>query len=730
MHSFLRTTFTAAIFTGALLLFLVQPMVGKMLLPKFGGTPAVWNTCMVFFQFMLLAGYVYAHLGDRWLGSRKQAVLHLLLLVVAAWFLPFELGSVDMQKAASRPAGTVLRMLTLSLGVPFFCLAATAPLLQKWFSETDDPRADDPYFLYAASNAGSLLALLAYPLLIEAWTTLDTQTHGWSVGFGVQIALIAICVTLLYAAGSPSDVAETKRRLPGGGAVDAGDRLQWVLYAFIPSSLMLGVTTFLTTDIAAVPLLWVLPFVLYLGTYIVAFSDRMGVPQALLVRVAPLAFVPLLFFFAGGHRVSNSAWLIAGVHLLGFGLVALIFHQALARRRPPTTHLTEFYFWVALGGMFGGLFNALLAPVIFNWPLEYPLVLAVAALALPVAPLESLRFDRDTLVRFVLPALAGTAGFAWALDSDFGGLFWAVIAVFGFFALIYMASHRYRRLFGFTFAIAVVGAMSLGVQTFDYRYMKRNFFGSNAVMDAGELRYLFNGAMIHGAQYLDEERADLPVPYYLAPGPIRDVFEVVHDRPVPQPVALIGLGTGSLATYGRDEQPMTFFEIDPDVVEIAREHFTFLGQSSADIDIVVGDGRLGLREQPSDKFGLVVVDAFSADAIPTHLATLEALMLYFDRMHDQGILLFHVSNKYVDLRPVLANIAAELDMVAYSAVHHPSRYDEFEDVFAEKTVWVAIARNEEALGKLSDLGRWRKQKPEPDGPVWTDDYSNIVRVLR
>ena len=734
MRKFGRAIFTAGILVSAFLLFLVQPMAGKMLLPHFGGTPAVWNTCMVFFQAMLLAGYLYAHLGDRILGSKRHAGLHLVVVFAALWFVPFSLEPASMEAASHRPVTTVLRLLFVSLGVPFFCLSATSPMLQRWFSRTDDPRADDPYFLYAASNVGSLLALVSYPLVIEAWTSVGTQRWSWAVGFGASALLIGASAFLLWAAqpaaGEGGRAEAQKGAGPEEAEVGAARRFGWVVHAFVPSSLMLGVTTYLTTDIAAAPLLWVVPFVIYLGTFILAFSERVEIPRDELVRATPLVLVPVLFFFAGGHRLADSAWFLGAVHLAVFAVLAMVFHGELAAERPPTSHLTEFYFWVSFGGMLGGIFNALVAPVVFDWPVEYPVVLAVAAVALPVGPLEALRFDGETLRSYVLPGLILSALFGWSLDGGFDLLFWSVVAVFVFFAIIYMASHRYRRLFGLGFGIAALGAISLSVQTFEYRYMKRNFFGTNAVKQSDELRYLFNGAMIHGAQYLDEERSSLPVPYYLSPGPVDDVFGVLHARPGPQPVGVIGLGTGGLAMYGRAGEQMTFFEIDPDVVEIARRKFTYLEQSPAEVEIVVGDGRLGLEETPEDSFSLVVVDAFSADAIPTHLATREAIQMYFSRMRRPGILLFHVSNKYVDMRPLLANTAEDLGMVAYSAVHKPEEHSEFEDLFAEKTMWVAVARSEDKLGELTELERWEREEPDPEYPVWTDDYSNIVRVLR
>lgn len=734
-----RSVFTAGVFVSAFLLFLVQPMAGKMLLPHFGGIPAVWNTAMVFFQLSLLAGYLYVHIGGRLLSSRRHAILHGVLLLAALAFLPLQVTPETAAGTVEQPTLKVLGVLGRSLALPFICLSATAPLLQKWYSETDAPEAEDPYFLYAASNAGSLMALVAYPLLIEAWTSVETQSWGWSAGFLGAIGLIVACTVLLWRHGLPAgELAARQEDEPApepidaaSGAPDWGNRARWVLFAFIPSSLMLGVTTYLTSDIAAVPLLWVIPFIIYLGTYILAFSDRVSVPRGPLVRATPFLMIPLIFFMAQGFRVTGSAWLIGAVHLVAFAALAMVFHGEMARRRPAAAYLTEYYLWLSLGGALGGIFNALVAPVAFDWSLEYPLVLVLAAVALPPEPLEVLDFDRRTLLHYVLPAFLATTLFAWLLDPSFGFLFVAVVGVFAFFASVYLVSHRYRRLFGLVFAIAVGGAVSMGMYSLEHRERERNFFGQNTVVDSDGVRYLINGTIIHGAQYLDEARRDVPIPYYVKPGPVADVFAEVNARTRTQPVGIIGLGTGGLATYARQGQPFTFYEIDPAVARIAREQFFYLEDSAGEVDIELGDGRLLLRQAPEDHFGLIIVDAFSGDAIPAHLATVEAVRLYFERLRPNGLLLMHISNKYLQLDPVLANIAQRLGLEARGITFMPEDVPSLKGVFAQGTMWVAMARREAQLGAIAgEESEWQKLKARPDLPTWTDDYTNVMRLLR
>jgi hypothetical protein len=671
--------YTLAIFTGAFLLFLVQPMFSKMVLPLLGGTPAVWNTCLLFFQTALLAGYLYAHLSARWLRPGRQAALHLLVLAAALLTLPITIGDRWATPGTTHPTLWLLALLTASLGLPFFVLSGSGPLLQKWFSHSRHPDAQNPYFLYAASNLGSMVALLSYPVLVEPRLRLGEQSRLWTLGFALLLALTVLCAGLLWRGrdGASVGVADVVGAAGGAGAAESAitirRRVRWVLLAFAASSLLLGVTTYITTDIAAVPLLWAIPLALYLLTFVLVFARRQLVPHRLAVRAQPWLVVPAVLLMVWGVRTAATPTFL--LHLAAFFVTALVCHGELARDRPPARRLTEFYLLLSLGGALGGAFNTLAAPQLFHSIAEYPLVLALACVAF-----------REQPVRFGL---------------------------------------------GLGALLAVGLALRPGPDEVLFR--DRTFFGTHRVVvrDGGAVHALMHGTTLHGTQRQEPARRLEITTYYHREGPLGQIFEVLRSRTPAGRVGVVGLGTGSMACYGTAGEAWTFFEIDPVVERIAREPhlFTFLRDCAPEVDVVLGDARLTLARRPPGEFDLLVIDAFNSDAIPVHLLTRESLALYLDRLAPGGLLALHVTNRHLELEPVLAGLQWSLGAAALYTWQRPRPNDEGASS-ASAAMWGVFAREPEDLGELAADPRWRAPVLEAGVRVWTDDFANLLAVFR
>jgi len=816
----MQLLFALTLFVSATLLFVVQPMFAKMVLPLLGGTPAVWNTCMVFYQAMLLAGYVYAHLSIRWLGPRRQAAVHMVLFCLPWLVLPVGLAAGWTPPRESNPIPWLLLLLAVSVGLPFLFVSASAPMLQAWYAATGRRGAKDPYFLYAASNLGSILALAGYPLLLEPCLTLDEQTWSWAAGYGLLMALSLLCAILLWCC-RPGKAGEAGGQGPGAEGQGAGargqgpdasssiinhqssiinqkseirnppdgvptwpGRLRWLALALAPSSLLLGVTTYISTDIASIPLLWVIPLTLYLLTFVLVFARHKLLPHRLMVMVQPILVVIVAgAFFVGGTSTSYLA-AIFPLHLLMFFVTAMVCHGELAASRPASRYLTEFYLWMSLGGVLGGMFNALLAPLVFDNVYEYPLMIALACLLRPAAvgwhghlARASRRKNGETPVPAIrarwldwgLPLgvavglglgavglsrhnyLADWAGWlleklsAWGLtnlkvDADaLGGL-----VFLGAAALVVLCFRRRPVRFGLgVFALLIVSLLYCG-EKLRPLYTQRSFFGVLRVRqvtqwDDGrricEAHQLTHGSTNHGMQRLDPKLRLEPCTYYHRAGPAGQIIDaILQQRPLNE-IGVVGLGTGTMAAYGRPGQRITFYEIDPAVVQIARdpELFTYLSDCRAEVEVVVGDARLSLADggapsrAPSGwrRFDVLLVDAFSSDAIPIHLLTREALGLYFWRLADQGVLGVHISNRHLDLEPVLGNLAADAGLAA--RVCDDRDEDKKDGKYA--STWVALARRDEDLGRLTRDSRWRPLATRPGNRLWTDNYSNVVDVL-
>ncbi len=744
--------FALTLFVSALLLFLIQPMIAKMILPLLGGMPAVWITCLLFFQTVLLTGYLYAHALSRRLTARRQALVHLAVILVPALALPLVLlpwhmlrgdastavpaAWLGLPPTEASPVPWLLALLGLSVGLPFFALSTTAPLLQRWFAQTGHPSARDPYFLYAASNLGSMLALLGYPALVEPSLGLTWQSGAWMAGYGVLAVLVGSCALVVWrtAAGAP---LEPKKLLPvegeGPGSVPdpvtAGRRLRWMALAFVPSGLLFGVTTYLSTDLPPVPLLWIIPLAIYLLTFILVFSRRLLIPQRWVMLLIPVLILVQLGQVLG--ELTEPKWAAMLIHLLLFFAIALFCHGELARDRPPVEHLTEFYLWLSVGGVLGGLFNVLVAPLLFSLVTEYPLEIALACLFVPQL---AARRPGGALVNIGLPLAAGVAAAVLLVllvagrEATWLRTVLLLIPAVAVYLLVARFSDR-PLLFGLSVELilltAVTGLSPLG----EVIYRERSFYGILRVTRDPKGRYLqlFHGGTCHGKERLTDDRfeRDVPRTYYYPTGPIGQVFDAFSGPQAKRRVAVVGLGPGSLASYVHRGQEMTFYEIDPHVVAVARHYFKFLGDCTAKIQLVLGDARQSLAREPEGKFDLIVLDAFSSDAIPVHLMTREAMRdVYLHKLAEDGLIAFHISNRYLDLRPVVGDLAADLHLVARIEMDAAD-----ESVGKEASTWVVLARKSEDLGPLGRDRRWQPLAGQPGGRVWRDDFSDPLRVF-
>jgi hypothetical protein len=713
--------FGAALFVNALLLFLVQPMFAKLLLPRFGGSPAVWTTCMLFFQSALLAGYAYSHSVVKLRRSWQQAAVHAVVIALPILTLPVAISAAAT--ASEHPIADVLRLSAVAVGAPFFALATSAPLLQRWFAAARQRASVDPYFLYAASNVGSFASLVLYPTVVEPALALSTQTRVWSIGYSLAVALTLVCALVMwrrapFIADTTGDAsAETAE------VVTWGRRARWIALAFVPSTLMLAATAYLSTDVAAVPLLWVLPLALYLITFVVTFSASGPRVVAVCDRFFPLVLLYLTWLLTSEARLPLAP--MAGTHLLAFFALAMLCHGALAQDRPAPSHLTDFYLSLAIGGALGGVFNTLLAPMLFRSVLEYPIALAFGVFMLTFRPeIQALLSARRWWLQPAIVSVLTIVALKWPGT----GIRTALVVWFLLLAAVVVAFSvsRNRRRFGVSVVAMLVLYVVIGGRGFvDVEYASRTFFGTYRVIaDPEHKSYtLFHGTTIHGRQNIGSSE---PLTYYHLQSPIFKLFE---NRPVElvHNVAAVGLGTGTLAAYVKPDQHWTFFEIDPEVEHIARDarYFTHLRNCGSQCDVVIGDARLSLQNRPGS-YDVIVLDAFSSDAIPIHLLTRDAVAIYLSRLNPGGVLAIHISNNHLDLRPVVAGVMRDLKLTGRYQYQQSS--PKFSDG-AYGSQWTVLARTEEALGAIASDPAWGKMRPRNDR-TWTDDFSNIWNVIR
>jgi len=707
-----------------------------MVLPLLGGSPAVWNTCLMFFQAMLLLGYLYAHLSSRFLDAKRQAWVHVGLLSLALLSLPVGIPTDWTPPASGHVIAWLVSLLTVSVGAPFLVLAATAPLLQRWLSSSNDPAAKNPYVLYAASNTGSLLGLVAFPILMEPHLRLGEQSSLWSVVYAIAILLIAACAVLVWRVSR--NTAGDRVKVSQGTEADTSpppttrDRVNWLALAFVPSSLLLGVTTYLSTDVAAVPLLWVVPLALYLITFIVVFARRSRETNRItaIIHTGLVIFLVLVIFW---DAEIDLRWLYS-LHLAVFTTTALVLHGELAASRPAPAHLTEFYLWMALGGALGGAFNAIVAPLVFRSIAEYQIMVVLACFLRPSWRSHVARI-LERIPRWVIalgPAIVlGVIAWYHVEDHRLLGVPVELIASVVAAAIILSLSANPLR---FGASVAAIAAVGTFLTRRDERiiFADRSFFGAYEVeRRSGPANFLSHGTTIHGAQFLDSARRRTPLTYYHPRGPVGQLFSALRHSLPDRRIAAVGLGAGSVLCYSRAGEEWTFFEIDPLVEKIAGDtsYFTFLHDCAVKPNIVIGDARLTLSRQPSKRFGLLILDAFSSDAIPVHLLTRQAFALYERVLDEHGILFVHISNKHLDLQPVIAALAADAGLVALIEEHDPSGYEEARDL-DWACDWVALARRKEDLGSLATDSRWRLLTDHSGAGPWTDDYSNVFSVIK
>jgi hypothetical protein len=737
--------FSLSMFLSAALLFVVEPMIGKMLMPLLGGTPAVWNTCLVFFQAVLLAGYLYAHAALRFLGRKVQIAVHLALVaapLLISGMLPPHLPAGWEPPVESNPVGWVLLLLLVVVGFPFFALSSTTSMMQRWFADSGRADAADPYFLYAASNAGSLLGLLAYPLLLEPLLRLHTQSRLWSTAYAVFVALTATCGWLAWrwrvgsAIQSAGGAGEATANAPGA-TIGWPTRWRWIGYAFIPSSVMLGATSAITADVPAIPLFWVLPLAVYLISFVLVFAKKPPISHRWLVERLPFLILAGICPAVSQTRFSLAVLLLLYLTVL-FGL-ALAFHGELAKSRPAVEHLTEFYLCLSIGGVLGGIFNALIAPVVFHTVMELPLVLILAALIRPLPGDEK-------------PATAGARRKDWLLPLALGLCMVVVILglartgiqpghvettlVFGY-SMLWCLSFGKRRMRFTLGLLAILFASWLYAPFGQTLLARRSFFGVYRVRNSpdGKFRQLYHGGIAHGTQSVDPNKGCEPLSYYARSGPAGAIFDRVQAKMPHGNWAVVGLGAGAMATYLEPGQTLTFYEIDPLMAQIAEDprYFTYLSGCAPATKIMEGDARLRLREAPDGHYGLIVLDAFSGDSIPMHLMTREALALYLRKLASGGLIAYHASNLYFDLAPTLGNLAQDAHLAA--VIGNDTQISDAEhDAGKLPSIWVVMAREPADLDTLmAGTGRtfrWVPLRGRPGSRLWTDDYSNLLGVVK
>lgn len=726
--------FTA--FLGSFLLFLVQPMVGKWLLPTFGGAPAVWTTSLVFFQGALLAGYLVAHLGLEHLSWRRQLFLHCVLLGTGLLWLPPLRDGVLPFASPESPASGVFLILGLAVGWSFTMLAAGSPVLQAWYARLAAAGVvpGQPWGLYAAGNAGSLLALVSYPFLIEPAFSLGRQNMIWSGGYLALLLAWLACATFAWRAGAGITS-------PGSASLEQVGRptlrqcLRWTLFAAVPSALLNSLTGFITTDLAPLPLLWVVPLALYLLSFVIVFSAA----GASLVRL-PTALIALMFLPLPYTTESTIHWPLLftiGHHLLLALGVFILFHGLLVRERPETGHLSRFYLWMAFGGFLGGTASSLGAPLVFSTHHDYALVLMVSSVLLLILPMTS---DHSGTLEKNSMKLAVSGMLLLAI----GLLFWRysrlthetpvsslIVMGTGPFFVVF-GGRRFQRWVPLLCALWMYVNLFVGADIGTTLTIDRNFFGTVrvATMRENNAHILLHGNICHGSQGWSEELRRLPLSYYAPSSSIHQAFSWMQFRHKALRVGVVGLGTGALAGYSRPSDEFVFFEIDPKIVRIAKnpEYFTFLTDCRGQLRLVEADGRLGLRREPGASFDVLVFDAYSSSAIPTHLLTREAVSEYLDKLKPGGILIFHLSNQYLNLRPVLGNIVTVLGLEGWSSYDEPQLFPDHHLTDLRRfltygAIWAIVTRPSHPIRGLFDDLAWKPMGFIPTLPLWTDDHT-------
>jgi SAM-dependent methyltransferase len=708
--------FALAVFVSASLIFVVQPMLARMILPRLGGSSMVWNTCLVFFQAALLAGYFYADLLQRIGSLHRQMIVHLVVLGIGALALPLRISGLLGDPWVSAPALWLVASLTLSIGAPFAALSATAPLIQAWCGRLHHAQGRNPYVLYAASNLGSLLALLAYPLVVEPFARLGSQSAGWSAGYGGFAAIVLIMVLLAWrqradGALRPAEAPPTTWR----------QRLTWMALAAAPSSLLLGVTGHISADIASAPFLWVVPLALYLVTFIIAFEGRSNTLFEDLTPFMRTILVPealLLFAIPGVHPLIQLP-----IHLLAFFFTAQVCAYALARRRPPPARLTEFFLWLSVGGVIGGSFNALIAPLIFNGVWEYPIVLVLACLATPGERRRLTLYERGWVGISLICAIVLLLPLPVSREVKAALLLTPAVCAF-------LLRNQTKALVLVLSALAV-GAYVPQMLRNDIRAY-RSFFGvvqikTTAEKGVGAVRVMVHGSTLHGAQRLDPNLRCIPTTYYTPNTPIGQAFAIEQARHPGLSMATVGLGTGTVAAFVRPTDRLTFFEIDPLIANLASDpkQFSYVnGCARGPVGVTLGDARLRLDQTPAGAFDLLLVDAFSSDSVPTHLMTVQSMRTYLRVLKPGGVVVVHLSNRNLALLPPAAAAVRAAGGVPLEQLFMAPGNDTYKESSSHVMIF---AHDRASLAPYLASGKW--EDPTRKGRAWTDDYTNIVGAM-
>jgi SAM-dependent methyltransferase len=729
-----RALFLITILTGSFLLFLVQPMIARMALPRLGGAPAVWNSAMLVYQALLLAGYAYAHRLTQ-TSPRRQAIIHITLFAVAILWLPIGLANLQ-PPADGSPIFWVPWLLIASIGPLFFVVAAQAPLMQRWYSMSGNQ--GEPYALYAASNIGSFGGLIAYPILVEPFTTLQSQKWIWSGIYLVLMALVGICAIQIWrtagANTTPTEAAANE------APIGWRRRLYWIILAAVPSGLMLSTTSHLTTDLMAMPLIWVIPLGIYLLSFSVAFADNQK-PAYWISRFAPIVLIVSAAFVFVVWGKAAIGGLTASLSLLF--IVAVALHNEMYRTRPAAAQLTSFYLMMSVGGVLGGFFCAIVAPLLFDWTWEHPILILMAAALLPAIPLLRLNETdkRLPLIMVVIGMIALALGLFGGISEPVESSFTKILLAATIMTLgIAVAGFR------IPFLLAVAGLLTINggwysVQQSLEGVRMRSYFGTYTVnaSESGRVRWLNHGTTMHGMQLLDDPTR--PISYYPDTSGVGIAMLNAPRLYGPEAsIGVVGLGTGTLACYRRPGQYWQFFEIDPLVIEIARERkiFSFLEKCAPDVPITLGDARLTLAAVPEGKFDILALDAFSSDSIPLHLLTKEAFATYRKALKPDGILLVHISNRYIDLNPV---VAAEAKANGWSAaLRHDSPTEQLINRGNRASQWIALSRDPAKLAELTgkvdkvksryyNSEQWLQLDAPGKTSPWTDDYASVLPHL-
>ncbi|MGR8934884.1 MAG: fused MFS/spermidine synthase [Gammaproteobacteria bacterium] len=728
--------FASTLFCSACLMFVLQPMFGKVLLPLLGGAPSVWNTCMVFFQSILFLGYLYAHLLSSRLSRKRQVAVHGAVLFASALSLPAALAGGTSPRGHD-PSLWLLSTLTISIGLPFFVLSTTAPLLQKWFSVLEQSSSHDPYYLYVASNAGSLIALLSYPLLLEPNIGLHQQQSFWSLGFLLLCLLLVGCMVFLQSQRKRENAPQPDLPPTLSAPPEVPLKFRWLVLSAVPSSLLLALTQYISIDIAAVPLLWVIPLALYLISFIIVFSKGGAAIHRTFVAWFPWIITPFLAYYFSNQKVSVY-WIEIAIHFLVFFFSIMVCHGELAKTRPSAQYLTHYYLIMSFGGMLGGMFNNFIAPLVFDDIYEYPIMI-IAALVLIFGKrpkfLSKKELSSASIAGFIILFFSGLI-FLNTMHrlSNTMLMGFLLFASFSYFCFLHKNS-----LSLIIFLLGVVSCNPILNPPYDVSIYKiRNFYGVLDVKDkfsdkqrenALPMHVLHNGTTIHGSQLRTAEHLCKPTGYYSIEGPIGQFFKAYDSNNENWVVGVIGLGAGTLSAYAQKNQHWTFYELNPSVLDIADNprYFSYLQDCTENYRIEVGDARLLLDKERHRQYDALIVDAFSSDSIPTHLMTKEALELFFANMKANGLLVFHISNRHLALKKVLSAHAATLGLAHLIQEFRTER----KSPLSYSSDWVVLSKRPSALQPLlqSRLGAWKRLPAYPGMQAWTDDFSSIASVL-